>query len=1754
MDDDRLIERAELIRQGRSFAIYRAKPDDADMPHLLKVISAQENVSHAATRLENEYAVSRELDHPNIVRADRMVHTAKGPVLVFTDTGRTSLDQIVDGPVAVEQVRQIGLDLAKALAFLHGKGIVHRDIKPSNVIAFSDLSGLALIDFCLAARLEDLQEQKTVKPLIGGTAAYMAPEQSGRMNRRVDHRADLYALGITLYELLTGQRPFADDDPAALLHRHLTEEPAAPTDLIADAPQDLSDVVMRLIQKNPEDRYQSAEEVLAALDGSKARAPMGALHIPDRLFGRDALIDELRGLVAAPQGRSGGRLIRVAGRSGTGKTALIEQALEPEVARGGLFVRGKFDQLDHERPYGAVLDAFNAALRTLLSGNTEEVEAWRRKLLDALSPNAQVLLDILPAYEALLGPQPAVAKLGLNEAQIRMSLVFRRFVGALSGPDAPLILFLDDLQWSDSASRDLIELLLGDSEIRNLTILASYRDNEIGPAHPVTLMFSRLADRMDLPPAIEVGPLDRASALGLIAQSVGQSEESVAQLGDLILAKTDGNPFFLRQFLLALHRKKLLRPDPEHGHWTWAVDEINREQITDNVADLVIERILDLPEETRQIVQLAACFGNRFDGEILSVANGMAPFQVARLLERAVQAEVVLPVDNDGEENSSRFRFQHDRVQQAAYSMVPIEQRGRMHAHIGSLLIERLPGVERDARLIEITDHLAAGRQYLDETVGLRLRDLAISAARLSKSANAYDAAVHYLTVAEEIMGTDAWTDAPELAFAVTLEQAEAAYLRNRTDDAERIAGELLNRPLDALDKVRVQELVILLHTSQLNYRKALAVGIEALRLLEEKLPLKPTMPGVLKELLVTKARLSGRSDRSLLRMRKMTDPQKIAAMRVLVLLAPPAYFSAPNLLPLIALRMVQLSVRHGNAPHSAYGYVIYGMLHCAVLGDPQRGLAYGELARQCAVDFEAQDIEGRILMVFAGFIQHWSAPLEDTLPVFLEGAEKAVSAGDLEYHGYTRYGHASYALMGGAALPKVSDFLEQHLAAVTDSRHEKTRRIMLMASASIGRMRGLPDNSDAEHFDEAENFALWTEQADATSLAYFHKYKLLEALMADDYAGVLAHVRGMEANLNGILSMAYQGFYQFYEALALIETGLGTSGAVRMAKLARARRLTRRIERWARHAPQTFQHRADLLRAELAAANGKAEAAMARFEEAIRAARRAGAQHDLGLFLERSARFYQGRGAEAAAERHLTDAVSAFEVWGGDGWATSLRERYPSLAAHHRNAALETTATSTGSSSSSIQIVDTTTLIRAASALTQKVSLREVITEVMRAMAVNAGADKGVLLLKSGDAVLVAAETDTSRAVHVFDDLALEDYEAMPVSVANYVMRSTDRVVIDDAPTDQDFRHDAYVVAREPSSILCVPLFSKGEVSGAVYLENTKVRGAFTPERCATIETLGAQAAVSIENARLYDDLRGSLERQVELTSAHARFVPHHFLETIGRPSITDVRLGDHVQAEASILFSDIRGFTSLVENMEPTEAIDFINTYLSKMEPAVQAGGGFVDSYVGDAVMAVFDRGPEAAIDAAITMMRDLRDWTRRREGEGQNSIRIGIGIASGELIFGTIGAANRLKCGVIGDTVNLAARIEGLTKHYNLGLLISQGTYRTLPDPERYNIREVDLVTVVGREAPVRLFEVFDADPVKVRDQKLRTREDVARGLRLYRSGAVDQAAAIFEQCRNIGPDDPLLMMLAERCRRHATLASDPEWTGIERIERK
>ena len=1409
------------------------------------------------------------------------------------------------------------------------------------------------------------------------------------------------------------------------------------------------------------------------------------------IFGREApLAALLRGI---GDGRSSPPLLlRVAGESGIGKSSMIAAMIPTLRMRGINVVSGKFDQLERVGPYSAFAQAFAEMLQWILSQSNEDVARWRARISVALAPNTQVLLDLLPDYEMLLGPQPPVPKLGLSEDRIRTSLVSRRFVGALAA-ETPLVIVLDDLQWADDASLSLIETLASDPEIANLTILTSFRDNEVDSRHPATLMFARLAGHDALRPIIELRGLVVEGVRAILSETLGTDDVGLKPLAQLVHRKTRGNPLFVRQFIATLRRKKLI--EVREGKVHFDRESLSQERFTDNVVDLVIERIRALPDDARRLVEIASCVLERTDHEDLAVISDMSVERVEKALVPAFQADILRPSDTN-----DTVRFQHDKVREGAYALVPLERRSAIHAALARRTEER--GVTGGREQINLADHLLAGRDHLDPSQQKGLRDALLAAAEVARRGNAHGSALTYLNAAV----------AMQADFDTRLRRAELLYLLGRYDDADHEADALLPDAPDTAAQVRALRLKVTLATATLNYRKALRVGQRALALLDEDIAIDPSRASVLASLAATQLRLRSRRPEALLQLPRMQNEQKRAAMEMLLEMAPAAYFASELLLPSIAMRMVQLSLSYGNAPASAYGYALFGIVHSAVLHDPRRGLAYGDLARRAVSALNARELDGRVFMIYAGFLLHWTAPLRRTLPIYLDGAERAIESGDLDNHGYLRYGHASYAFMAGAPLDQVDAFLQEHLEAVTLHRHDKTQRIMTMARASIARMRGKP----ADPYDEADYLRVWNAQRDATSLAYYHKYRMLEALMEDDAEEVLQQAAGMTENLNGILGMAYQPFYTFYEALASLDVARKseTSHVRRRILYARAARLTRRLARWAKGGATTIRPRVLLLRAELAARRGATGRAMRLYDEALSMARREQALHDIGLFHERLAAFQAQWGANVAAQESRADAIAALRDWGAHGWADRVFER------HRTDVATVLRVRGTNASEPSVS--------------TEAIAAGRDGVEVAHELALDLRDRTGAAAVR----VLLAGE-ERKRLVSVSrgssEPEVMENPSALgahlPQMAANYALRTREAVVIDHDYPVEPFASDPYRMRRENLDIVCVPMLTRDDVLGVACLEFEGGQVSIEEARRTASGAVG-RAAAALQNASLVERLRTSLDRQVDLTSAHARFVPHAFLEVIGRPSIADVRLGDHRQRSASVLFSDIRGFTSRLESLSPADALAFVNGYLSLMEPFVQEQGGFIDSYIGDAVMAVFDRGPEASIRCAGAMQRALRGWRGVDTVLLEEPLRIGIGVASGDLIFGTLGAANRLKCGVVGDVVNLAARVEGMTAAYGCPVLTTQETVAALPDDLAQWTRPAGWTHVRGREAAVCLAEAFHMDDEETRVRKAATRAALDRFTQLQGGDREEEARQTIVDAAIDFPDDPLILALRER----------------------
>lgn len=1795
----------EVIARGSKRAVVRAERLGDHQAVVVKMLLDDYPSPREIGRLRHEYEMTRRAAAESVVQVYELCKERNGLAMILEDVGGDALSRFLARQrIELDTFFDLAIRLVSALGGIHERSIIHKDINPSNVIFNERTGALRIIDFGIASLLAREDQQVASPDMIEGTLAYMSPEQTGRMNRAVDWRTDFYSLGVSFYEMLTGQLPFAATDAMELVHCHIAREPPSPHRVDPSIPPMLSRLVLKLLAKTAEERYSSARGLIADLDECRQQwtarraiteFPLGCrdsserFQIPQKLYGRGAEVATL--MQAFDRVRDGAtELMLITGYAGIGKSALVNEIQKPIVEARGYFVSGKFDQLQRNQPFASLILALKELVRQLLTESDEQLAVWRERLTRAVAPNGQVVIDVLPEVELIIGPQPPVPELPPGPGQNRFNLVFRQFIRVFASRQHPLVIFLDDLQWADSASLELLYVLLSDPETRWLFVIGAYRDSEVDASHPLRLALDRLQASGASSSTVALGPLDLATVTQLVDDTVHCGAGRAHGLAELLIEKTNGNPFFLNEFLKNLFEEQYVSFDRQRDAWTWELARIRERRITDNVVELMAEKLRRLSAPTRAVVALAACIGNEFDLDMLAIVHGATPSATVAQLWEALQAGLIRPIGGayrwalaagpdagnllDGEE--VRFRFLHDRVQQAAYASIAEERRPEMHLRIGRLLLDAARAASADETRFDVIDHLNRGRTLMascDERAQLATFNLA--AARKAKASTAFGPALAYATTGSELLGDDGWRSDHELCFHLYVEAAECAYLVGEYDRMEERCTTALAQARTVLEQAEVYETRIKACMARNQMREAVEIATQVLPLLGVRLPRRPTRWHVLPALAHAMWLIGPKTTTQLAALPHMTEPTKLAAMRILTTVAQPAYYAAPEMLPIILLRMVVISMRYGNTPLAPYAWMGYAHILNLVFGNVPKALDYGQFSRDLLARYDATEYRAKIEFMFHSFIHHWTAHWRDTLEPLVEAYRAGLDTGDLEYGATAVHLYCYHLFCVGRDLPFVEAEMARYnlaIARMKQVRSENNARLRHQVVLNLMGRAADPTRLVGDEFDEDAALAQLLEGQDHTGLCQFFMYKALLAYLFGHTPQAAELIERAERHIEGLQGLILQPMFYFYQALVLLDAAgvAGVPARRRRRYRAKAAAARKKLQYWARFAPMNLEHKIALIDAERARLDGGDLRAMELYDRAIAGARTHEYLFEEALAFERAAQFQLARGRTRIAQAYLLDARHAWLRWGALGKVGDLDARYSEWMSGgaatrppHSTVTVRAKTSSITLSQSAHDAADTfdlSTVMKAAQAISGEIVLPRLLEQLMTIVIENAGAQWGFLLLESDGQLRIEAEGATdSDAVTVGQSIAIDQWSdgrsaRLPVSMVKYVARTQEAVVLANATHDGRFTRDPYVVVHQPRSVVCAPLLDQGKLSGIVYLENNLTADAFTPARLEMLRVLSAQAAIAIDNARLYTNLQAALETQVKLTEAQARFVPREFLQSLNRNSIVDVALGDNVRKEMSVLFSDIRGFTSIVEALSPQEHISFINTYLSYMEPAIMHHGGFVDSYIGDAVMALFDAGADRAVQAAIAMSANLRRLNADRAAHGLAPVRMGVGINTGTLTLGTIGGLSRIKCSVIGDPVNLAARVESLTKVYDAGVLISHHTYERLTDPAHYIVRLVDRVTVVGKSVSVTLYEVLDAELPERRDAKLATLASYTEAVERYYRADFAGARRLFRECLAGYPDDVPAQGYLARCARYLDAGVPADWSGVEVLEHK
>ena len=1446
----------------RDIALYRGSGNGL-APILL--VAAEETSLGCVARLEHEYALKGELDADWSARPVALTHYNGRMTLVLEDPGGAPLERLLGRPLEVAQFLRIAIPLAGALRHVHERGLIHKDIKPANILVDAASGGVWLTGFGIASRLPREHQAPAPPEVIAGTLAYMAPEQTGRMNRSVDSRSDLYALGVTFYEMLTGVLPFTAIDPMEWVHCHIARQPAPPTERVAGVPGPLSAIVMKLLAKTAEERYQTAAGVEADLRGCLAawelyrcidQFPLGEhdgsdrLLIPERLYGREREIDILLASFDRVVANGTLELVLVSGYSGIGKSSVVNELHKALVSPRGLFASGKFDQYKRDIPYATLGQAFQSVVRALLSQSETELGQWRDSLREALGPNGQLIVNFVPELELVIGKQPPVADLPPQDAQNRFQMVFRRFLGVFARKEHPLALFLDDLQWLDSATLDLLEHLATHSEVRHLLLVGAYRDNEVSPSHPLLRTLDAIRKAGAFVQEISLAPLAQEDLGRLIADILSCTPGRATPLARLVHEKTGGNPFFAIQFISALAEEGLLRFDHDAARWCWELDRLHAKGYTDNVVDLMVGRLTRLPVETQAALQQLACLGNVAEITMLSIVLGKSNEDVRSDLWDAVRLELVEHLDGS-------YRFTHDRVQEAAYSLIPERSRAEAHLLIGRLLAVHTPAEKREDAIFEIVNQLNRGAALItsrDERE--QLAEFNLLAGQRAKATTAYASALTYLTAGTALLPEDSWERRHELTFGLELHRGECEFLTGALAEAEQRLAALSTRGANTVERATVACLRADLYTTLDQGSRAIAVGLDYLRHLGIDWSPHPTEEEARREYERIWPQLGSRTIEDLIELPLMSDPASLATLDVLTKIIVPALYTDANLLSLVTCRAVNLSLERGNCDASCAAYAFLGIIAGPRFGAYQAAYRFGQLGCDLVEGRGLTRFEARTYLDFGNVVLPWTKHVRAGRDLVRRAFETANKVGDLTYAAYCGNQLNTNLLAAGDPLAEVEREAEQGLAFAKKARFGFVVDRIVTQLGLIRTLRGLTPtfgSFDDEQFDEPRFERHLSENPDLAFVECWYWVRKLQArFFAGNYASAIEASSRAQRLLWTSPSYFEMAEYVFYSALSHAASCDAAPADQRRQHVDTLAAHHRQLQLWATNCPDNFENRAALVGAEIARIEGRELDAERLYEQAIRSSRANGFIHNEALANELASRFYAARGFDKIGRVYLQDARYGYLRWGADGKVRQLEQLHPDL----RDAAVPASATTT--IGASVERLDVGTVLKAAQAVSSEIVLGELIKTLLRIAIEHAGAERGLLILFPGDEPRIAADATTGRGqVEVTLRDAAPSPAEFPESVLHYVIRTRESVILDDASAQNPFSADEYICRKHARSILCLPLVKQSKLIGVLYLENNLASHLFTPARISVLELLASQAAISLENARLYNDLR---------------------------------------------------------------------------------------------------------------------------------------------------------------------------------------------------------------------------------------------------------------------------------------------------------
>ncbi|WP_375505306.1 PAS domain-containing protein [uncultured Nostoc sp.] len=1555
-----LVYRGIRVLDGRAIAVKMLKQDYPSPQEL--------------TRYRQEYEITRSLNIEGVVKAYSQQDYQRTLVILLEDFGGESLEQWMHKrpdfcPMPLSMFLGLAIALTDILGRLHAANVIHKDINPGNIVLNLNTGVVKIIDFGIATQFNRTNPTFKSPHQLEGTLAYLSPEQTGRMNRLLDYRTDFYSLGVTFYELLTGQLPFPTTDVLELVHCHIAKHPLPPHEMNTAIPRAVSEIILKLMAKNAEDRYQSAWGIKADLEVcAQQLETIGRIdyiqpglqdvcdrfYIPQKLYGREAEVAVLLAAFERVAGREDARtrgrsnagmvslspslrlpvfasseMMLVSGYAGIGKSALVQELYRPIAAKRGYFTWGKFDQFQRNIPYSALVIALRKLMQQLLTEPDKQLQLWRSRLLAALGSNGQLIIDAISEVELLIGRQQSVPEVEATEAQNRFNFIFQKFIRVFCSQSQPLVIFLDDLQWIDSATLKLIELMLLDEQTQHLFLIGAYRDNEVNPDHPLVLKLEELRQKGAVLQEIALKPLTLLPLSQLIAETLHHNTDTVLPLAELVLHKTEGNPFFVSEFLKTLYAEDCLTFDFERRSWQWNMAQIEAQNITDNVVDMLLLKLRKLPASTQDMLRLAACVGAEFDLETLSTVCKQPANTVFQALLTAIQDGFIQPL-SELDENLlvQEYKFLHDRVQQAAYALIDQSQKQVVHLQIGRNLIEKSLPEQLSERLFEIVDHLNQGIELVTEQAERNeIAKLNLLASQKAKAAIAYSAAKKYLDTGRAWLAASSWQTNYELTLELYSQTTEVAYLCGEFEQVEHFAAIVLREAKTVLNRVKVYEVKIQTAIAQNLLLKAINTALQVLQQLGISFPEQPSQIDIQVELDTIMSLIGNKPIKDLIYLPQMTQPDKLAAMQILSKITLAARNAASDLVPLLALKQVNLSIQYGNSFVSPFAYASYGFALCGIFDNIETGYQFGQLALKLLSQPNTDALKAKTLLTVNHFIIHWKEHIRETLQPLLEGYQSGLETGDLEFAAYCAHIYYANSYFTGKELMEVEREITIYAEVIRQIKQEAVLTWSRIHHQTIANLMGCSTNPYrlvGEFYNQENELPQHKAANDVTAIFLVYFYKLFLCYLFSRYDRAVEYSVIAEPYVSRVASAYLVLLHYFYDALARLATYPRSSAQVQSEILKNVAVSQEEIKQWADRAPMNWLHKYHLVQAEMARVLGQLFEAEEFYEQAIQGARENGYIQEEALAYELAAKFYLARGREKFAQTYMKEAHYCYERWGATAKVKDLETRYPQFFPQPSDAAHTPIRTTSGTTSSSLPTqnyqveagkgageqgsrgesytnsfpsaldlcpsanrdakfpwqttscsditFDLAAVMKASQAISSQIELDQLLSSLMQILIENAGAQTGFLILENSGEWMIEASSElnlgeTDCATQVLQSIPIANH--LPESIIQYVIRTHESVILNNATREGNFIHEPYIQHNQTQSIFCLPLLNQSQLVGVLYLENRLATGVFTPKRLQVLHLLSTQAAIAIENARLYSKLRTSESKMKQILEA---------------------------------------------------------------------------------------------------------------------------------------------------------------------------------------------------------------------------------------------------------------------------------------------